>query len=145
MWEERNEQLAQNHTELTILLGSSRSPHNCVLPALQQKPNGHHCQHLRGVRVHWYPAERRGRKGRGWGGEGRREMTGREEEMRRGRGRLCKMAHSHHYNYAHPPEHWWTSRPSILSILGILGPHKSTSSSPTCTRYTIQLIWSWVP
>ena len=32
----------------------------------------------------------------------------------------------------YPAEHWCISFPSTFIILGILGPHKSTSSIPTC-------------
>ena len=51
--------------------------------------------------------------------EGRREKGG----ERRQAGMECTNTH--------PSEDWCTSCPSILSILGMLGPHKSTSSSPT--------------
>ena len=65
--------------------------------------------------------------------EGRREKGGERIEVReerREKGGERRQAGVERTN-THPSEDWCTSCPSILSILGMLGPHKSTSSSPT--------------
>ena len=54
--------------------------------------------------------------------------------------RTCTYTHAHTHTHActtYPSEHWWTSQDSTLSILGRLGPHKSTSSKPTCQNEII--------